>query len=511
MNSIIIFGLISFFVPFLLAIIPRWISPGTRESDPMGHYLGIKEFKKNKHKIPKKYKQTICPGKFEYPYLMYYILSYLPKKSLRKIGDYISPFFFSLNSLLIFVFTYYYMNNPTTALLASLIYSTTPLLLMQGEGIFNISQRPVARLFFNISYLCMVIFISSKNYTFFFISILFASLIFITARFALQVLVFTSIIISIMTLKIWFLLLLILSFLVAIAISEARIITLIKAYILNSYFFYKVLAKDYLGKRNKLKDVLILPIDLIKDPKKAAHTFLSNNSYLILLTHMPTIILFFWLINKNIIIFKSQILFLLLIWFVSTLILFLLTSLKPLLFLGQAERYVNHALVPFSIILAFMISNSLNKSIVISIIIIFLFELALIILYYYIVITTDKYHKDISDGITWLSKQKKQLKVLSIPFNLGAEIAYFTHHIAFDFHSYPRPPYFNKKIWRHYFTKYPFPNLKKFIKEDKINTILTYNDSNKSLDKLKYNFSKFRKVYSKGNVNIYFVKGDGKR
>ena len=97
--------------------------------------------------------------------------------------------------------------------------------------------------------------------------------------------------------------------------------------------------------KNRLADLKSLIHDFRRNFYKAARTLLMNNTYILLLIKHPQLFYVLFLVVANdSTLGKEQ--NLLLVWTGAGLISFLVTSLKPFLFLGEADRYVEYVLLP---------------------------------------------------------------------------------------------------------------------------------------------------------------------
>src|SRR3989344_1512212 len=101
--------LLALIIPFLsfgLQIYPR-IFNRYFGVDVWTRLIEIDHVRKAKHKIPGKItKGFIIGGFFDYPPLFPLIFSFFPKKFLTDIQGFVSPFFDSINNLLVFVLCY---------------------------------------------------------------------------------------------------------------------------------------------------------------------------------------------------------------------------------------------------------------------------------------------------------------------------------------------------------------------------------------------------------------------
>ena len=138
----------------------------------------------------------------------------------------------------------------------------------------------------------------------------------------------------------------------------ARVI--ITHFIVSKWIWYAKNQKAKgITKRNSILNFLSLPLDIVKLRMKAFSTIFANNSFLILSHSFPLLVLFLFCLYQDggdfglaaYFNFAKALVF-------SAGTVFLLTSTRPLLFLGQAERYMEMLVVPVTILVWIYLSNA---------------------------------------------------------------------------------------------------------------------------------------------------------
>lgn len=236
----------------------------------------------------------------------------------------------------------------------AVLVATFPLLFPDSARLKGAGGRTLGGLLF-VFYMTSIFALNNGLSPFFYgIAVFLAYLIFLTSEFAIQALLGTTVLLSICTGS----LTPVLPVVIAVAVSwllPGSAVPRIIRYKLSHYRWYCRNMKGTGAEgRNRLRDLFRFPILMVRDPRAAVVFLLRGNSLVIALYSAPLLIIgsILYLANPGIreAIHGNNGLYFLILWVFASLVLFGLTSLPPLLFLGQAERYLEYAAIPISIL-----------------------------------------------------------------------------------------------------------------------------------------------------------------
>lgn len=517
---------------FFIRALPQLIRPRGVASDPWYHLLAIDRIKMNGHRTPERLKGLYIPntteGKYTYPFLFHWLLSFLPgnKETRLKISRFVSPTIDSMHVATIVIFSYYailqinkiygYSYEPfLTAILAGFIYAITPLTFSYDSGQQHLSERPFGLFLTSVSLWFFTFYFLEKNNIFLILSIISGSLVFLSSKFSIQVLFGLGIMFSLFLLDPLPLLVVISGLLIAILLSSGKAVKSLNA----QYNHLKLYRSKIMHNspsvmdRNRLRDIFLFFKS--RDLKEIYTILLRRNTITIVLIQCPFVFMLPIIFLKTSILFEHDFFRVQIFWIVGTLLLWILTSFRPFLFLGEAERYVIFGLPPLS----FLISLTLNIGaigpqwtifVILTLVSIFI-GLAYTIVIILIRSHSQKRDSDMMDIINFLnSHYSNEKNILSIPTQFDRQIAYFTRHNIFTGFSIDYITL--KSIWDEIYTVYPYPstNLKKLTNDYNLNLIIYDKSANSFLLKRKindkYDLTPFSLVHENDTYQMYEVK-----
>src|SRR3990167_8319296 len=90
--------------------------------------------RRSHHKIPGMVKSGfIIDGKFDYPPLFPFIMSFISKRKLGEIQGFVAPFFDSIQCFLVFIISMQLTGNFLISICAQLMYMTIPLIALENS------------------------------------------------------------------------------------------------------------------------------------------------------------------------------------------------------------------------------------------------------------------------------------------------------------------------------------------------------------------------------------------
>ncbi len=383
--------------------------------------------------IPDKY---LIAGPFDYPPIFLYILSFFRKEFLEKNQWWISPFINALHSIIVFAITYFLTRNLLIALIAQIVYSLTPIVIIESS---QLSVRSFSQLIFSLTLLTMLLSVHYQEPLLFLLTLFMSVILVLSHKFALQALIFLSIAFSVWTLNFIYISIPLLAVLIAIVISKGYYLTVLKGHVAVLNFFRENIDYRFAhqirgieNKQNKSPDFINQVYNLLQ--KVPLLSLFGSNSFVFLL------FLMLFLIGKTTALtfvnVSSTVYDFLLVWAISLFVVAVLVNLiKPIRFLGEAERYLEYSAVPTAILLAILFNvaiKSQNGLMYGALFIIWAITLAYIptLLIQRKLVLKDKersIHKDLWEMMDYINSLNDDVRIATIPMYLISPVSYFVN------------------------------------------------------------------------------------
>lgn len=331
--------------------------------------------------------RSIIKGFSGSPKFYYYLLSLIPARFLKAIGVALNIVFDVLSSFLLALYLYHQDVSLFKIGLAILVFGTAPILMPINARLKGLKARTFGLLTALVTILLYHEIINTQSLSSYYLILagVFVIISVTSSAFAMQVLFFvflgySILYVSLIPLTFFLAPLLAGWFLPFTGVKEVLV------HKLNHYIWYfrnrKGTSADL---RNRFKDILYLPIRLFVAKNQAYDTIFVRNSFLIASYSCPIIFVVGYLLlpfsYEEVIYSEDD------KWLVYTSIIlvvsFLLTSWKPLRFLGEAERYFEYSLFFFVAILFShpLLVNELSLSNILSLILLQVITVLFMFLY----------------------------------------------------------------------------------------------------------------------------------
>jgi hypothetical protein len=287
---------------------------------------------------------------WDYPPLFPYVLALMSEKTALRVNGYIPGIIDTLSSVVCGAFLAWL---PTSGLIpvagstfvipgmdaiesAGILYPTIGMLIviftpmMCIDSFQHLSARPLANLWMILALIPAYLYFLTHQWMWLALMVPPLTLIFMTHKFTLQALVFLIAGVSLYTLDPAYLLILGAGFIAALAVTGGHYSKVLRGHLSFLNFYRRMGAEKYPGKYaiDRQRLMKIIKLDATGDP------------WLFMLIPM------IW--------FDGPSNFLMVIA-VSMVVIYFLTSLNPLLFLGEPERYFETATFPMAVLLPFFI------------------------------------------------------------------------------------------------------------------------------------------------------------
>ena len=309
---------------------------------------------------------SLIPGFYGSSSLNHWIMSRLPER-IRVAAGYVLNIAYDCLSILVFYFVARYLflhvwpaqaaagTVFTPHLAATLIYSTTPILLPVTSRVKGFGARTFGGL---LVLLYLVLFAAGFLYgrpELYVGCVAVGITIILASQFAMQAMVFASIGLSICYLSV--IPVSVLAATIAVGCIVPRLgIRRNLQWMADKYIWYARTGKNkpYIQERNAPGDIIRLPVDLFTRPARFFRLCFSGITPIIFLYNVPVLVWFIYWAAADAgslkFMFEDGIAYYLFGIAASLAAVSVLTSFRPLMFLGQAERYFEYSASAISIL-----------------------------------------------------------------------------------------------------------------------------------------------------------------
>lgn len=327
----------------------------------------IKEVKKQKAGFNGTVKTNIVGAKyFRKPFLWFWIMGLLPFNIWYKYQRAINPIMDALFAFLIFWLFKLVGFNTELSLLASSIYLFTPMWFSQlsiGPRIESFTPRLLSEITGNLFFIILLIPFGLPLWFVIASSVLLGSYNLLASKFGTQALFFLTPIISLILLDWLPLIVLLITVLFTALITGGGFLKTLKHQIhhLNWYYKKNLRGEMKVSDRNKFKRLFkdTENKSTLKKTGIVVRNLIQINSVTAVILKMPVFIIAITLYTYSQVYGPIQVPFYFAAPVIAATFLFLIINIQPLLFLGEAERYLNFTAF-FILFLAVYLVTALN-------------------------------------------------------------------------------------------------------------------------------------------------------
>lgn len=389
-----------FILNFVIRIIPRLYLKDLLLSDTYYHLFVAKKIRANGFKHVKTISEFVIPNIQRYPYFFHFLLALLPFKLRLKFERISGAFFDTLYLLIFYLIAEYaqqafnYSSFSYFQELVCVLFAVSPGLLRSGDGprAFNCSPRIFTLLVYLVHVFSFFAFSQNHKMEYAIVSAIFGGLIFITAIFAIQAMLFFSIFFGLFYAPEYFLFV-IGSFILSLIISRGWSIEIIRGVIKHLVNYYSIQEHVLEWYRASLIPYLITAknklINLIKvrDFKTFfVWWYIRDNFWLHILITVFPMFLFLPLVIHSM--GHSNFDRFLFVFSLAGLTFFLITKHRPFKFLGSGERYLEYAFLPATFI---FVKSSMDHNLSIAVFLFILYSISLTPYFLYTYIKENRY------------------------------------------------------------------------------------------------------------------------
>jgi len=501
-------------ITIVTRVLPRVIVPRAVGSDTYYHLIRADNIRSLRFKLPIEQPQFVLFGPDYYPPLYHYLLALFPRKQ-RHYAELLTGAVFDCLLVVLFLMTAgtFFMNtwSATSLALLALIFALNPALtsLSYGPRAYSGTARIVGEFLVSLSLVAMMFYSTTGNGIWFLCAVFGASLTMLTSAFGTQALVFLSILIGI--------------FIGSYEIVILPIVAAFVAIVMSQGFYWKSLKRhvthliNYKSSISKIHPAIIKRVGMRvkQNIYENLKYYLYHNKFTVFFFRNEIIIILLLLTGYNYYsglgVSSGKYLS---AWFFGALITFLLTSTRYLSFLGEAERYLEYAVIPVLLLLGMQLNGfaeSFRNAIMFGILIIYCLP-------FYIsqVIAFLIWAKNLPIGAEYenfveaLNKSTKGI-ALCILNDAPWRLAYQTHH-QFIWRSLQRKYDSPEDAIERFYSVYPWPHadLERYAKRYGVTLVPVARDVLSRMAKagIVYDFSKYNIVFENTKYVLYQYAGN---
>ncbi len=341
--------------PILLVLtrsIYRLLGPTRSDADAYFHLHVIEEIRLNNHRLPNSPRQVETEGLYAYPYLLHWLLSYIPKRMMQSVDRFFSPTMdFGLFLFTVSLVPLGYLNPGHLPLVVAILVFTPELVRPDQSHAIGLSARKPGLLVVTGTVLALVVYLETGVVLALGVSIVLASFVPLLSKFGLQALTALLFVLGVLVNPVA-LLVLISSFALAILTSRGRYLTILRTHIrhLNDY----AVSKQY----KRFDHSFLAPVVLLRElsaadsPKEVAQTIFDSRRTFPFFCNIPVVISLIglsWAAVSGVDLIVARPV---LVWLFAGVAAGAVTSLPHLLFLGEPERYLEYVYLPSFVVTA---------------------------------------------------------------------------------------------------------------------------------------------------------------
>ena len=350
---------------FFIRWIPRLIRPYALGSDTFYHLLCAESIRANRFRLPERIKGMILPGVYAYPYLYHWLLAIFPKKRRDMVEPISSPFFDAIMIAVAMLFAEHWAmkmgveNSQQFTVLLGLFMATSPALLNVSIGprAYQGTARTLGELLFVIFMLCTYYYLYSQSSVWLIGVLLSGAMVLLSSKFGAQVVIFLLVTMSILSGNMVLLLFPFAIFLSALLVSGGSYWVIFKNHTSHLFLYARSLMHLHTAVKtvNSWAVVKELGKAIVKgDWRQSVDILLHRITLTAALVRYPqALIAGYCLFTFG---FPDRVVQ---HWFVASGVIFILVSLRPLRFLGEADRYLEYSLVAQYLIIVFVIPQEI--------------------------------------------------------------------------------------------------------------------------------------------------------
>ena len=431
--------------------------------DSYGHLSFIKNIKEQKTGITGSIiTNVVSPKPFTHPFLFHWLLAMLPWSFLTKRSKWINPLI-ELIFIWVVIYILYQKIPIDLALKLSIFYVMTPSMftsLSSGPRVSSFTPRIISEIALNVYFLIFVLF-EHKFELLFVISILCIVITLLSSKFGLQAALFISIATAVLGQTIYPIYVFIIALLVSLVIFRKSVLKIWREQFVHLYWYFRqnILGKMSVSRRNSVTKIVqaFKKYSGWKGLFSGIYHLTVKNSYTSTVIKSPLIV-----VSVLLIFFSPEKYDDASVVIGGALIIYFLTNLNWFLFLGEAERYLNHVIIVSYVYAVLNIPQIwIDKIFIFLVAYGSLYLLAEVIYLKILGKKAQKIDQESELVIDFLNNEKIGLNVLCSPFHAVGVYRILVKTIHSPFYVYTCNEKFKQDWSEKYFSDYPRFNFDK--------------------------------------------------
>lgn len=323
------------------------------EGDAMTHLVAIDLVRRNGHRIPDATPQFLCSTGFDYPALFHKLLSYIPRRLLERGEWLMSPGFEAIHAALVYLGAWYLVTQMGlaeaargAAFLVVAGWALTPLLTHNPRRGSVLGERCFGYVWGHAFLFCMTVAAVMREPLWIAAAALFFTLATASSKFALQAMAFITITFAALRLDAMAFLVLAVSAIAAVVLSLGYVLRIVAGTINHSRFYCSFLVRVHDYTRSfSTKDLKAGIALLLRGHVGEARAAFKRHPIHRLPALVPWLLPFAvaWIALP---LDEEPFAAALVQWALAALLVTAVTATDTFKFLGEAERYMEFALLP---------------------------------------------------------------------------------------------------------------------------------------------------------------------
>lgn len=361
--------LLAFFLFFLILKVYR-VSQTPTGFDSFGHMYFAQEIQKQRSGPFGGIDLRVQGSKKFYNVLfLNWLFSKLPEPIKAHYANFLNLFLDTLFAIALIPLAVLAGYTWQSGLLACLLYYTSPIWFSAfslGPRVLTFTPRLISELATNLFFFVTVIDLGLPTWVTLLVAGFIASFVLLSSKFSTQAIVFITVPIALIGQQWITPVALVLGIVLSLIATKGMYLSSLNTQITHLRWFFTKNANGEMNvsSRNNA-NWLFLYWDkdktLISNIKKATMSFASRNGYTCVLFKLPLLFVLSIMLTATAIVAPENVNITLLVPVVSAFIIYLLTNLKRLLFLGESERYLSHVAL-FIVMLFVDLAVSVNMT-----------------------------------------------------------------------------------------------------------------------------------------------------
>lgn len=441
------------------AILSRPFALEGDEGDVMTHLMAIDLVRRNDHRIPTETPQFLCSTGFDYPALFHKLLSYIPRKYLERGEWLISPGFEAAHAALVYLAAWFVLMQtgvgekaPTLALVAAAGWAITPLLTRNPRRGSVLGERCFGYIFGHGYLFCIAMHAATADPVWLVPAAVLFTIAAASSKFALQAMVFIGVAFAVIRLDPLPLMALAVSAAAAVVLSFGYVLRVVSGTIDHSHFYrsFLVHVHDYTSSFSS-RDLARGAALILRGKWRDGIASIKRHPIHRLPALVPWLLPFaLFLVAGGAETPTSAVL---VDWTLAALVVTALTAGDTFKFLGEAERYMEFALLPL-ITLSVLVPPPIGPTVLFGVLTFCLFRLGVV---YATPMRVSSAAPETIELVRWFAALPPST-VLTIPGRLSYPLLYRTEHRAvWCFTNAPRGS--QRERWKSLFqprARYPY-------------------------------------------------------